>query len=93
MTKQSTMIHLEREQKAALQERARQRGSSMAAEVRAAVDQYLATGADDDLATLADLSKAAEQELERMSRRLDEVNASLDRAFDEMARLRRRKAA
>ncbi len=41
MGKLSTMIHLEPEQKTALQQRARERESSMAAEIRNAVDQYL----------------------------------------------------
>jgi flagellar capping protein FliD len=87
------MIHLEPEQKDALQERARERGSSMAAEIRNAVDQYLSGATTEELAALEVLSKSAEKELQRMSRRLDQTNAKLDRVFKTMERLHKQKAA
>ena len=87
------MIHLEAEQKTALQKRARQRGSSMAAEIRNAVDQYLAGATSEEMAALEVLSKSAEKELQRMSRRLDQANAKLDRVFKDMARLQKQRAA
>ncbi|MGH8645890.1 MAG: hypothetical protein ACREX4_16080 [Gammaproteobacteria bacterium] len=86
MGKQSTMIHLESEQKIALQQRARERESSMAAEIRNAVDQYLSAATTEELAALDELSKSAQRELQRMSKRLDNANAKLGRVLEQLKR-------
>ena len=71
----------------------RPRGSSMAAEIRNAVDQYLSGATTEELEAMELLSKSAEKALGRMTRRLDQTNAKLDRVFKSIERLHKQKAA
>jgi hypothetical protein len=91
MTLQSTMIHLERSQKEALQRRARQKGGSMASEIRIAIDRYLDDTNANDLALLDMVSKRVEKELAETNELMDKTIAALDRAFSKIEALRKRR--
>lgn len=88
MAKQNMMIHLEPEQKLALQARAETSGTSVSALIRQAVDEFLDKSTEEELVALDEMSKLAEQEFRRMSARLDDVNAYVDRTLAELERLR-----
>lgn len=94
MPMQNTMVHLEPEQKAALQARAELKGGTMSSEIRRAIDLYLKENSisKDELDALDHMSRVAQQELERMANRLDETNAKLDTIFGEIERLHRNAA-
>ncbi|MGI9301283.1 MAG: ribbon-helix-helix protein, CopG family [Gammaproteobacteria bacterium] len=89
MSKQSTMVHLESVQKNALQSRAAKRGSTMSAEIRRAIDQYLGNPTEDELTALDEMSRLAEQELQRMADRLDQTNIKLAAVLNEIDHLHR----
>ncbi len=82
------MIHLEPEQKSALQARAETSGTSVSALIRQAVDEFLDKATDEELGALDEMSKLAAQEFARMSAKLDDVNAYVDRSLAELERLR-----
>jgi len=85
---QLTQIYLEPEQKKALQQRARARGTKLAEEVRNAVDAYLSGVSAEELAMLDAASREAKRHLDAMAVELKQVTARVDRALAEMDRLR-----
>jgi hypothetical protein len=86
-TLQLTQVYLEREQKRALQARAKARGTKVAEEVRRAVDAYLAGVSPEDLVLLDAGTRRAGRHLADMVTELDRVNARLDAAFDVLDRM------
>jgi hypothetical protein len=94
-TLELTQIYLEREQKRALQAKAKANGTKVAEEVRRAVDAYLAGIAPEDLRLLDAGTRKAQQHLKEMADELDRINAKLDATFAQLARKPRkaRKAA
>ena len=91
-----TQVYLEREQKKALQQRAKANGTKVAEEVRRAVDAYLAGISADELRLLDEGTRKAERHLKEMAADLDGINARLDSAFAQLSRKQRsrqRKAA
>ena len=92
---QLTQIYLEREQKKALQAKAKANGTKVAEEVRRAVDAYLAGISPADLHSLDEGTRQAQRHLAEMATELDRVNAKLDAAFAQLDRQHRkpRKAA
>ena len=95
-TMELTQVYLEREQKKALQQRARANGTKVAEEVRRAVDAYLAGISPDELRLLDEGTRKAERHLKEMAADLDRVNARLDAAIGQLSRKsrsRQRKAA
>jgi len=86
---QSTMVYLTREQKTGLVRSAKQRRTKLAAEIRAAIDAYLAGVTPQDLEILNAATRKARQEIDAMVRTADEIVASHTRFAREMARLRR----
>ena len=89
-TKELTKISLEPEQKEALQAKAKANGTTVAKEVRRAVDAYLAGVSPEDLRLLDEGTRRTERHLEEMAEELDRVNAKLDTAFAQLSRKRRR---
>ena len=89
-TLQLTQIYLEREQKKALQARAKAHGTKVAEEVRRAVDAYLAGVTPEELGLLDVGTRRAKKELAEMAAELDRVNASLDATFAKLDRLVRK---
>jgi hypothetical protein len=83
-----TQVYLEPEQKRALQERAKARGTKLAEEIRSAVDAYLAGVTAEELELLDAATREAKTHLDAMLARLDEANRKLDAVFAERERLR-----
>ena len=86
---QSTMIYLTPEQKTGLARRARQRNSKVAAEIRSAVDAYLAGVTPQELELLDAASCRAKEEIDAMLRTADEIVAGHARFLRQMRALRR----
>ncbi len=89
-TLQLTQVYLEREQKKALQARAKAHGTKVAEEVRRAVDAYLAGVTPEELGALDAGTRSAERHLAEMAAELDRVNARLDAAFARLEPPRRK---
>lgn len=87
-TRQLTQVYLDPEQKRALQVRAKAKGSKVSAEIRSAVDAYLAGITSEELDMLDGASREAEKELIAIARALDATNRKLDAAFAELSRIR-----
>jgi hypothetical protein len=83
-----TQVYLEHEQKAALQKKAKAKGTKVAEEVRSAVDAYLAGVTAEELELLDATTREAEKHLDAMCADLDRVNKRLDTAFAELAKIR-----
>ena len=77
-TLELTQVYLEREQKSALQRRAKENGTKVAEEIRRAVDAYLAGISPEELRLLDEGTRKAEKHLKEMAGDLDRVNARLD---------------
>ena len=92
-TMELTQVYLEREQKKALQQRAKANGTKVAEEVRRAVDAYLAGISPDDLRLLDEGTRRAERHLKEMAADLDGINARLDAAFAHLSRKRKARRA
>ncbi|MGH8676042.1 MAG: hypothetical protein ACREVG_17270 [Burkholderiales bacterium] len=75
---QNMMIYVTDTQKRALQRRARQRGTSVAKEVRSAIDTHLAGVNADELALLDAATRRAENDIREMVARLDRTNRKVD---------------
>jgi hypothetical protein len=95
---QNMMIYVTGTQKRELQKRARKRGTSVATEVRSAIDTHLAGVSADELALLAAATRRAERDIHEMIDRLDRTNRKLDAILAERgrgrgARAKARKAA
>lgn len=86
---QSTMVYLTAEQKLGLARRAKQRRTKVAAEIRAAVDAYLAGVTPQELELLDTATRRAQQEIAAMLRTADDIVASHARFVRQMGRLRR----
>ncbi len=83
-----TNVYLERKQKEALARRAKARGTNLSAEVRSAIDAYLAGVSVEDLRLLDDATRRAESEIGEMNANLDRANARARRFFKEIGQLR-----
>ncbi len=83
-----TQVYLEPRQKAALQRRAKAKGTKVAEEIRKAVDAYLAGMTAEELELLDAATRAARVQLDEMAAELDGVNRRVDAALDEMDRIR-----
>jgi guanylate kinase len=83
-----TQVYLEPSQKAALQRRAKARGTKVAEEIRKAVDAYLAGVTAEELELLDAATRAAKLDLDHMAADLERVNRRVDAALAEMDRVR-----
>lgn len=83
-----TQVYLDPRQKAALQRRARSRGTKMAEEVRNAVDAYLGGPGADEIMLLDAATLEARRHLDAMIADLDRMNANLDRTLHALDHLR-----
>ena len=83
-----TQIYLARDQKKALQAKARANGTKVAEEVRRAIDAYLAGISQEDLRLLDVGTRKAQRNFAEMAADLDRLNATLDAAFVELKRSR-----
>jgi len=84
----ASQIHFKPAQKKALQARARANKTSVAEEVRRAVDTYLAGLTADELALLHQVTKQADVMLAQMSQTLQATNTHLREVFAARDRLR-----
>jgi len=84
-----TNVYLERKQKEALARKAKARGTSLSAEVRSAIDAYLAGVSAENLQLLDEATRRAETEINEMNAILDRANARAQRFFKEIDQLRR----
>lgn len=89
MARQLTQVYLEPEQKAALQKRAKARGTKVAEEVRNAVEAYLAGLGPEELKLLDQATARAKQELTAMADCLDATNKRLDDLFAQLDDLKK----
>lgn len=78
---QKMMIYVTDTQKRALQKRARQRGTSVATEVRSAIDLHLSGVSADELALLDAATRRAENDIREMVVRLERANRRVDAAL------------
>ena len=86
---QSTMVYLTPEQKMGLARRAQQRKTKVAAEIRAAVDAYLAGVTPQELELLDAATRRAKQEVDAMLKTADAILESHAAFLREMRKLRR----
>ena len=89
---QSTMVYLTPEQKTGLARRAQQRKTKVAAEIRSAVDAYLAGATPQELELLDAATRRAREEIDAMIRTADQILASHQAFLREMRRLRKGRA-
>lgn len=89
---QSTMVYLTSEQKEGLAKRARQRKTKVAAEIRAAVDAYLAGVTPQELELLEAAATRAQRDIEAMLKTAAEIVAEHERFLRAMRRLRKESA-
>lgn len=82
-----TQVYLESTQKAALQKKAKAKGTKVAEEIRNAVDAYLTGVTAEDLKLLDVATREAQTHLDGMIKELDAMNKKLDAAFAEMERI------
>jgi hypothetical protein len=75
---QNMMIYVTDSQKRQLRRQARTRGTSVATEVRSAIDTHLAGVSADELALLDAATRQAERDIQQMVERLDRANRKLD---------------
>ena len=85
-----TQVYLAPGQKAALQRKAKQKGTKVAEEIRSAVEVYLTGATAEDLKLLDAATREARKHLDAMVEDLDAMNAKLDAAFAEMEKIRGR---
>lgn len=88
---QSTMVYLTQEQKTGLAKRAQERKTKVAAEIRSAVDAYLAGVTPQELEMLDAATRRAKQEIDGMLKIADEILASHAAFLREMRKLRKEK--
>jgi hypothetical protein len=86
---QSTMVYLTQEQKSGLARRAQQRKTKVAAEIRSAVDAYLAGVTPQELELLDAATRSAKAEIDAMVKTADEMFAGHKAFMREMRALRR----
>lgn len=95
---QNMMIYVTDTQRRQLRKRAKTRGTSVATEVRSAIDIHLSGVNVDDLALLDAATRQAERDIQEMVERLERANKKLDAVLAERgtgsaARNRREKGA
>ena len=83
---QNMMIYVTGAQKRQLQKRARARGTSVAAEVRSAIDTHLAGVDANELVLLDAATRQAERDIREMVERLERANRKLDAVLAERER-------
>lgn len=83
-----TNFHLGRQQKQALKDRAAANGTSVAEEIRNAVDAYLGGVTQDDLKLLDAATRQAQGAIAEMNQMLAATNRRADQVFAELERLR-----
>jgi len=86
---QSTMVYLTPEQKSGLARRAQQRKTKVAAEIRSAVDAYLAGVTPQELELLDAATRRAKTEIDAMVRTADQMIADHKAFLREMRALRK----
>ena len=86
---QSTMVYLTSDQKEGLAKRARQRNTKVAAEIRSAIDAYLAGVTPQELELLDMATRRAKEDIDAMLRTADEIVASHTHFLKDMHKLRR----
>jgi len=86
---QSTMVYLTQEQRSGLARHARKRRTKVAAEIRSAIDAYLAGVTPQEIELLDVATRKAQTEIEAMVRIADEIVAGHARFSKAMLRLRR----
>ncbi|MCC6535542.1 MAG: hypothetical protein IT531_23570 [Burkholderiales bacterium] len=86
---QSTMVYLTPQQKQGLELRAQERGTKVAAEIRNAIDAYLAGITPQELEMLDVATRRAEQDIKEMIAMVDATNARIAKRHAAMQRLRR----
>ena len=86
---QSTMVYLTSEQKSGLAKRAQQRKTKVAAEIRSAVDAYLAGVTPQELELLDAATRHAKVEIDAMLKTADEMLGSHQVFLREMRKLRK----
>jgi hypothetical protein len=83
-----TSLYLERKQKKALARKAKAKGTNLSAEVRSAIDAYLAGVSAEELQLLDETTRRAEAEIKEMNAFLDRANVRAQRFFKEIEQLR-----
>lgn len=85
---QSTMVYLTAEQKQGLARRARERNTKVAAEIRSAIDAYLAGVTPQELELLDVATRHAKLDIDAMIKTAEEILAEHRRFLKEMQKLR-----
>jgi guanylate kinase len=85
---QLTQVYLEPRQKAALQKRAKAKGTKVAEEIRKAIDAYLAGVTAEELELLDAATRVAKLQLDEMAAELEGINRRVDATLAEMDRVR-----
>lgn len=75
---QNMMIYVTDSQKRQLRKQAKTRGTSVATEVRSAIDTHLSGVSSDELALLDAATRQAERDIQEMVERLERANEKLD---------------
>jgi Holliday junction resolvase RusA-like endonuclease len=83
------MVYLTREQKAGLARRARERKTKVAAEIRSAIDAYLAGLTPQELELLDVATKRAKEDIDAMLETVNDMLRSHQRFMKDMQRLRK----
>jgi hypothetical protein len=86
---QSTMVYLTAEQKEGLARRARERNTKVAAEIRSAIDAYLAGVTPQELELLDVATKRAKEEIDAMLETVNDMLRSHQRFLKDMAKVRK----
>lgn len=86
---QSTMVYLTADQKEGLARRARERKTKVAAEIRAAIDAYLAGVTPQALELLDAATRRAKQDIDAMLETAEEIVAGHERFLKQMQKLRK----
>jgi hypothetical protein len=89
---QSTMVYLTQEQRTGLAKRAQQRNTKVAAEIRSAVDAYLAGVTPQDLEMLDAATRRAKDEIDATLKVADQILASHAVFLREMRKLRKERS-
>lgn len=89
---QSTMVYLTLEQKTGLARRAQQKNTKVAAEIRSAVDAYLAGVTRQELELLDAATRHAQTEIAGMVKTVDQILAGHEAFLREMRKLRKDEA-
>lgn len=83
-----TNFHLGRDQKRALRDRAKHKGTNLAEEIRSAVDAYLSGVTSEELELLDAATQRAQADIDAMTAMLDATNRRAELIFKELEKLR-----